>query len=226
MFVGFLQQPGGGPCYFGHWDPEELSSLHSSPSPIHRHPFSAHTSPTDPTEPLHNGDTEPDHFEHKESDKSRELDCSTLKPLQSLELNQDQSNEQLQTLQISLKESLESTNQPHSKPSVDTVQWCPNQAEAQENQVSPSPPEAAGIIRLGHIPDLRESTENLSNQRDRQSSSSESWPSSPELDRDHERKSTCTDRHSRVTTHNNNNIRVKSSEKDKNATSPPAQGSK
>ena len=33
--VGLLQQPGGGPYFPGHWDPEELSSLHSSPSPIH-----------------------------------------------------------------------------------------------------------------------------------------------------------------------------------------------
>ncbi|KAF6716715.1 Raftlin [Oryzias melastigma] len=47
-FVGFLQQPGGGLYISGHWDPEELSSLHSSPSPIHRHPFSSNASPTDP----------------------------------------------------------------------------------------------------------------------------------------------------------------------------------
>ncbi|KAM9737806.1 raftlin isoform 2-T2 [Menidia menidia] len=50
VFVGFLQQPGGGPCFLGRWDPEELSSLHSSPSPIRRHPFSADASPTDPAE--------------------------------------------------------------------------------------------------------------------------------------------------------------------------------
>lgn len=46
--MGFLQQPGGGLYISGHWDPEELSSLHSSPSPIHRHPFSSNASPTDP----------------------------------------------------------------------------------------------------------------------------------------------------------------------------------
>ncbi|KAM6958879.1 raftlin [Aplochiton taeniatus] len=51
LFLGFLQQPGGGPCFQGHWDPEELSSLHSSPSPIHRHPASTSTSPTEPTKP-------------------------------------------------------------------------------------------------------------------------------------------------------------------------------
>ncbi|KAJ3608862.1 hypothetical protein NHX12_023392 [Muraenolepis orangiensis] len=48
MFVGFLQQPGGGPCFLGPWDPEDLSSLHSSPSPIHRHAFSSGSSPSDP----------------------------------------------------------------------------------------------------------------------------------------------------------------------------------
>ncbi|XP_045913688.1 raftlin [Micropterus dolomieu] len=250
MFVGFLQQPGGGPCFLGHWDPEELSSLHSSPSPIHRHPFSANTSPTDPTEP-HHDDIESDHnhsepqeldhdsAEHNPQDHKplvpREPDFSPLKPIQSTELNQQESSEQIQTLQISLKESLESTNQPqdHSKPRRDTVLGCPHQspAEAQGNQLCPSPPEAAGIIRQqrDQLPDLKESTEkhfNLSNQRDRQSSSSDSWLSSPELDRNHERKSnsTCTDGESRVTTHNNNNhIRLKSSEKDENSTSPPAQ---
>ncbi|XP_037649583.1 raftlin isoform X2 [Sebastes umbrosus] len=225
MFVGFLQQPGGGPCYLGHWDPEDLSSLHSSPSPIHRHPFSANTSPTDPTEP-HHKDAEPDRhrFEPQELDhntwdhKPREPDFS---PLQSLE--QDESNEQTQTVQIGLKESLESTNRPQDHSGVDTVQWCSNQnpADAQGNQRCPSPPEAADIIRQqkGHF--------HLSDQTERLSSSSESWPSSPELDRNHERKSssTCTDGQSRVTTHNNNNhIRLKGSEKDKNATSPPVQG--
>ncbi|KAF1381465.1 hypothetical protein PFLUV_G00154260 [Perca fluviatilis] len=247
MFVGFLQQPGGGPSYLGHWDAEELSSLHSSPSPIHRHPFSANTSPTDPPEPHHN-DTEPDHhrFEPQELDhegvehntgdhKPREADFSPLKPNHSLELNQDESNELIQTSQISLKESLESTNQPqdHGKPSVDAVQWFPDQnpAEAQGNQRCPSPPETEDVIRQqkGHLPDLKESTEkhfNLYNQREIQSSSSESWPSSPELDRTHERKcgSICTDGQSRVTHNNNNHIRLKSPEKDKNATSPPAQG--
>ncbi|CAL8297449.1 unnamed protein product [Lota lota] len=51
MFVGFLQQPGGGPCFLGPWDPEDLSSLHSSPSPIHRHAFSSGSSLSDPVQP-------------------------------------------------------------------------------------------------------------------------------------------------------------------------------
>ncbi|XP_070840781.1 raftlin [Chaetodon trifascialis] len=231
MFVGFLQQPGGGPCFLGHWDPEELSSLHSSPSPIHRHPFSANTSPTDPTEP-HRNDIELDrqHFHPQELDHE-DADFSPMKPFQSF--NQE-SSEQTQALQISLKESPDTTNQPqdHSTPSVDTVQWCPNQspAEAQGKPLCPSPPEAAGIIpqQRGQLPDLKESTEthfNLPNQRERQSSSSDSWLSSPELDRNHERKSSSAyaDGQSRVTTHNNNHIRLRGSEKDKNSTSPPAQ---
>lgn len=47
MFVGFLQQPGGGPCFAGSWDPDDLSSLHSSPSPIHRQPYSVDGSPAE-----------------------------------------------------------------------------------------------------------------------------------------------------------------------------------
>ncbi|KAL0961837.1 hypothetical protein UPYG_G00332310 [Umbra pygmaea] len=49
LFVAFLQQPGGGPCFLGHWEPEDLSSLHSSPSPIHRHPASTTASPLEPS---------------------------------------------------------------------------------------------------------------------------------------------------------------------------------
>ncbi|KAI3358018.1 hypothetical protein L3Q82_003042 [Scortum barcoo] len=231
MFVGFLQQPGGGPCFLGHLDPEELSSLHSSPSPIHRNPFSANTSPTDPTEP-HLNDTEPEHLhfelqglDHEDVQQNinpsvpREPDFSPLKPTHSLELNQVESTDQFQTLEISLKES---TNQPQDH-SVDAVHGCLCQNPA-ETQLCPSPAETASLVRQqkGHLPDLMESTEkhfNLYNQRERRSSSSDSWLSSPELDRNHHKKS-----ESRVTTHNNNHIRLKNSEKDKNATSPPAQG--
>ncbi|KAK1880615.1 Raftlin [Dissostichus eleginoides] len=223
MFVGFLQQPGGGPCYSGNWDPEDLSSLHSSPSPIHRHPFSAKNSPTDPTEPHHN---EPglDHEgveNHTQDDETR--DVIPLKPIQSLELDQEEASGQI------FNESLESRNQHLS--GVDTVLKRSNQnpAEAQVKPLCPSPPEAAGIIRQqrGRLPDLQESTEkhlDLSNQTDRQSLSSCSWPSSPELDRGTERKSSCTEGQSRATTHNNNHIRIKGSEKDENAATPPAQG--
>lgn len=234
MFVGFLQQPGGGPCFLGNWDPEELSSLHSSPSPIHRHPFSANTSPTDPTEPHHN-DIEPE-LNHEDAERNkplpREPDFSPLNPIQTLDLNQEVSNEQVQRLQISLKETLESTNRPqdHSKPRFgNTVLWCPSQipADAQVNQ--PCPPTAAGIT--GQLPDLKQSTEkhfNLPNQRERQSSSSDSCLSSPELNQNHDRESSSTwiDGQSRVKTHNNNNIQLKSSEKNKSSVSPPAQAGK
>ncbi|XP_019905759.2 raftlin isoform X2 [Esox lucius] len=49
LFVGFVQQPGGGPCFLGHWEPEDLSSLHSSPSPTHRPPCSTTISSLEPT---------------------------------------------------------------------------------------------------------------------------------------------------------------------------------
>lgn len=39
LFVGFLPQPGGGPYFLGHWEADELSSLHSSPSSVHRRPL-------------------------------------------------------------------------------------------------------------------------------------------------------------------------------------------
>ncbi|XP_040909503.1 raftlin [Toxotes jaculatrix] len=246
MFVGFLQQPGGGPCFLGHWDPEELSSLHSSPSPIHRHPFSANTSPTDPTEPHQNGvesdhhPLEPQELDHENVEcntqplASREPDFSPLKPTLSSEFITQDSNEEIQISQISFKESLESTNQPpnHSKLGVDTVQWCPSQnpADSQGSQLCLSPSGSTGTVRQQEsgLPEHKDSTEkqfHLPNQRGRQGSSSDSWLSSPELDGNHEKKSSSvyTDGQSRVTTHNNNHIRLHSSEKDKNSMSPPAQ---
>ncbi|XP_059365365.1 raftlin-like [Carassius carassius] len=38
LFVGFLPQPGEGPYFLGHWEPEDLSSLHSSPCSVHQGP--------------------------------------------------------------------------------------------------------------------------------------------------------------------------------------------
>lgn len=233
MFVGFLQQPGGGPCFLGNWDPDELSSLHSSPSPIHRHPFSANTSPTDPTEPHQNGaesdhcSSELDHcyLECNTQEHStlvpREPDFSPLKPAQG------DSSEQVLTSQIGLKES---TNEPqnHIKPGLDTLQ---SSADTQGNGPSPSPPETAGATRQqervvpgakGNLSGSIEKHFSLSDQRKRRGSSSDSWLSSPELDCTSERKSARTHGQSRVTTHNNNHIRLKSSEKDNGATSPPA----
>ncbi|KAM9385612.1 raftlin [Pholidichthys leucotaenia] len=221
MFVGFLQQPGGGPCFLGHWDPEELSSLHSSPSPIHRHPFSAHGSPTDPSEPQQNGaesdlcPSEPqglDHVEHNTQDLimpvPRKPDFSLRKPTQ-------ESDEQILTSQNGYKET---TNRPRNciRPDLDS-------ADAQGSQLSPSRSETADTVRQENCSGSTETKINLSNRREREDSSSDSCLSSPERDYNHERKSAHGDRRSRVTTHNNNHIRLKSSEKDKDAPSPPAQ---
>lgn len=252
MFVGFLQQPGGAPYFLGSWDPEDLSSLHSSPSPIHRHPFSTNTSPIDPAEPQHS-DAEADchPFEPQELDHEsveyiqqhwpslpREPDFSPLKPIQLSEINPEESIEQIQTSHISLRESLESTNQPqdHIKLSEDAVQWCSNQnpVETQGNQLCLSTPETAGTIRRHQCgpPELKGSTDKHfkpPNWRERRDSCSDGWLSSPELDHNREKmlNSTCANRQSRVITYNNNNhMRLKNSEKDKNATSPPAQASK
>ncbi|XP_029919981.1 raftlin isoform X2 [Myripristis murdjan] len=253
MFVGFLQQPGGGPCFLGHWELEELSSLHSSPSPIHRHPFSTSASPTDPAEP-HRNDTEPDYhiFEPQDLDHdreeltvqdhepaaSREPDFSPLKPVQNLE-----NHTPIQTSDISLKEPTESTNKPqdHSKRGADTVQWYDSQnpQEVEAGQLCPSPP---CVVRQQRCslpeasktkPELKEATgrpfsldANLHNEKDRQGMSSGSCAGSPEPDHSQgtESNGSYPDRQARATTHNNNHIRVKSSEKErKAATSPPAQ---
>ena len=247
MFVGFLQQPGGGPYFLGHWDPEELSSLHSSPSPIHRHPFSANISPTDPGEPLPK-DVQADHcscesqeLDHGavESNKqdhitsgTREPDFSRGKHTPYLAHSPEKSNDQILTSQTGFKGC---TNEPqsHLKPDADTVQ---NASDAQDDQLGHSPTETAGTIRLQerklpevqqHFTDSTEKHFYLSNQRERRVSSSDSWLSSPELDCHHDRKSDSTraDGQRRMKTHNNNHIRLKSWEKNKGATSPPAQAS-
>lgn len=234
MFVGFLQQPGGGPCFLGNWDPDELSSLHSSPSPIHRHPFSANTSPTDPTEPRQNGaetdrcSSELDHCEFKCNPQEH----STLGPREpDFSPAPGESSEQVLTSQISFKES---TNEPqnHVKPGLDIVQ---SSAETQGNGLTPTLPETVGSTRpqergvpgaKGNLSGCTEKRFSLPDQRERRGSSSDSWLSSPELDRNSERKSARARGQSTVTTHNNNHIRLKSSEEDKGATSPLAQASK
>lgn len=227
-FVGFLQQPGGGPCFLGSWDPEELSSLHSSPSPIHRHPFNANASPTEPhqNDPDHHN-LEPQDFsgedvEHIRPLVPREPDLSPLKSVSGLDLYQEDANEPVHTLPISLKESREPANRPqYHRTSMcgQTDQWCADQIqpEAQFSQPRLSPPDAAGGPHRSCLPDVQRST-----QRERQSSSSDSWLSSPEPDGSQGRTSSsvCTDGQRRAKTHNNNNeIRHKSSEKD--PMSPP-----
>lgn len=154
MFVGFLQQPGGGPSFIGNWDPDELSSLHSSPSPIHRQPHSVNTSPAEP----------PHSDEEVENNQ----------PLVSRE--------------------------PEFSPLRHAAEWCHGRvpAEAAATQFCDPAPGAAQPA---------EKPLNLSNQRQKRSSSSDSCLSSPETNLKCDRKSgpTCTNGESRVKTHNNNN---------------------
>ncbi|XP_013866682.1 raftlin [Austrofundulus limnaeus] len=225
MFVGFLQQPGGGPYFLGHWDPEELSSLHSSPSPIHRHPFSANTSPTDPTEPNSN-DTEADlcRCESQDADGD-DVECNSTpasRALKRTQISARNPEDQTETSQTDVKKS---TNGPqnHVQHDADGVK---NTTDAQANQLNVKPPETAGALsKLAdkqHFTGSAEKQSNFSYLREKRGSSSDSWLSSPELD-DKKLDSANQDGQRRVTTHNNNHIRLKSSEKDKGATSPPTQ---
>ncbi|XP_049606958.1 raftlin isoform X2 [Syngnathus scovelli] len=107
MFVGFLQQPGGAPCFTTNWDPDELSSLHSSPSPIHRHPLSSKSSPTDPSEPSGN-DSEPggvpfdspelnhESGEHARRDHKASLSSEADLPARPSEVNPKESDEAIE----------------------------------------------------------------------------------------------------------------------------------
>ncbi|XP_028317817.1 raftlin [Gouania willdenowi] len=201
MFVGFLQQPGGSPCFFGQCDPEDLSSLHSSPSPIHRTAFSINTSPMDPTEPLEKiTDSDDDLKQHDDDDHSsvsREPDFHPLKHTGSLDHNL-----QVITSQIGIREC---TNhlQYHTEPSVDTIQTDDQREQGLEHEdCSPS-----------------EDAQSFTEQRGRRGSRSDSWLSSPQLDSHHQRKSKFA---GTAAAHNNNHIiRLKGSEKDKGNTSPP-----
>lgn len=154
MFVGFLQQPGGGPCFIGNWDPDELSSLHSSPSPIHRQPYSANTSPAD----------------LPQSDE----DVENSEPLVP--------------------------GGPELSPLRDTVEWCHGRIPAEAAATQFCDPALGAAQAMGK-------PLNLSNQRERRGSSSDSCLSSPERNQKCDRKSgpTCTNGESRLKTHNNNN---------------------
>lgn len=224
MFVGFLQQPGGGPCFLGHWDPEELSSLHSSPSPIHRHPVSTNTTPTDPTEP-HPSGVEPRALDDESGVCNtlavvpRHADCSSMKLAPSSE-----DAEELDKGRI--KEPLESTNQSerHCRSGVHPFQCYQNPADAQGSQTHPGPLETPRGVRQQQceLPDGSKCTEEG---KERRASSSDSCLSSPDLERSRDETS---DERSSGTTHNNNNhiLRLKSSEKDKNLGSPAARARK
>ncbi|KAM9823568.1 raftlin [Neosynchiropus ocellatus] len=148
MFLGFLQQPGGAPFFSGNWDPEELSSLHSSPSPIHRHPHSANSSLSDPTDPPHN-DEEP--FDPQESDhESLDQNHRPVHPqTRHAELDPENPNGHLQNSEISIRVVLGSTHRPHREPACSSPESaenhlqnhrqkrcstsCPNRVTAQNN---------------------------------------------------------------------------------------------
>ncbi|XP_023815586.1 raftlin isoform X3 [Oryzias latipes] len=218
-FVGFLQQPGGGLYISGHWEPEELSSLHSSPSPIHRHPFSSNASPTDPDETHPNGiDADFSCCESENLDpdalKLNKQDQNTLVPREQtffkythvLELNKEDSNKHVQSEPDSgsLKDN-DGLSLPEKTVTLRQQEW--QRSEGKQN-----------------LPEATETYLNFSNERQRRCSSSDSWVSSPELDRSRDRKSMNADGQSSVTTHNNNNhIRMKSSHRDKSANSPQPQ---
>ncbi|XP_047239735.1 raftlin isoform X1 [Girardinichthys multiradiatus] len=238
MFVGFLQQPGGGPYFLGHWDADELSSLHSSPSPIHRQPFSTNTSPTGPNPNGEDADLccceslEMDH-ESVEKDKqdlnlsvSRKPDFSLLKHTVNVPHNPEELGNKIITSQTGSKDFHKPRG--HIKPDSH------NAADVQGKWSGLSQPETAVTTRLQecklqeikqHFTASREKHLNLSKQRETRVSSPDSWLSSPELDRNHDRRSDSThaDGQRRVTTQNNNHIRLKNSGNDMGSTSPPAQ---
>ncbi|XP_077447098.1 raftlin isoform X1 [Stigmatopora argus] len=133
MFVGFLQQPGGAPFFSANWDPDDLSSLHSSPSPIHRHQPSAKPSPTDPSEPRREDSVsfEASQVDH-ESIQDAQVDCSRT--------NQEGSDEQIQNLP---REELEETNRQQSQKSnppelANSPEWR-SQLSSQQNGSGPDP---------------------------------------------------------------------------------------
>ncbi|MEQ2177854.1 hypothetical protein GOODEAATRI_007928, partial [Goodea atripinnis] len=238
MFVGFLQQPGGGPYFLGHWDADELSSLHSSPSPIHRQPFSTNTSPTGPNPNGEDADLcccesqEMDH-ESVQRDKqdlnlsvSRKPDFSLLKHTVNVPHNPEELGNKIITSQTGSKDF----HKPHGHIKPDSH----NAADVQGKWSGLSQPETAVTTRLQecklqeikqHFTASREKHLNLSKQRESRVSSPDSWLSSPELDRNHVRRSDSThaDGQRRVTTQNNNHIRLKNSGNDMGSTSPPAQ---
>lgn len=159
-FVGFLQQPGGGACFLGHWDPEELSSLHSSPSPIHRNPLS----PTEPrqdrrdrrrSEPwdLNGDDAEQDEGGEEEEDGVK-ADLSPLRCVSGSELHQGAT------------EAPVGRRPPRAGRRSSRPTWLGTPYAASPTGGGPRP----------RLPDIRPS-----NQRNPRSSAPDNWFSSPDL---------------------------------------------
>nr|XP_046217501.1 raftlin-like [Oncorhynchus gorbuscha] len=164
LFVGFLQQPGGGPCFLGHMDPEDLSSLHSSPSPIRRHPtsttISTTASPSEPTIPdlIPTESTEPhQNLLEPEHDRNTELKTPEYKSveLRTIEQNPtDTSQVELDLCSTELVENtqdsteVESTDREHNQTGntvrIPSIEDQPNHspddaADPPERLLSPSP---------------------------------------------------------------------------------------
>ncbi|XP_029023015.1 raftlin [Betta splendens] len=162
MFVGFLQQPGGGPSFLGHWDPEELSSLHSSPSPIHRHPVSANVTPTEP----HQTSVGPECLFEPLASDDESVEWNTPR---HAALEPAQSSENLEGFD---EEPLGSTERSgrHRRSGVHTFQ--PPDAEGGHIHPSPVQQQPGQLPTLLHLPN-----------QDRRASSPESCLSSPDLER-------------------------------------------
>ncbi|XP_072532572.1 raftlin [Salminus brasiliensis] len=159
LFVGFLQQPGGGPCFLGHGDTEELSSLHSSPSPIHQHTEAPTLSPSSDHQdqqinPCKNGDhlqdleeqsyrnkTSPSQDSGSEAHQQQEPDscqCQNLQPSFPAEhpgsdLQDSETGQQTQT-----EASRGSSGEPHSAEGKRPLQ------ASQENQRPENPGQVKG----------------------------------------------------------------------------------
>lgn len=156
-FVGFLQQPGGGPCFLGHWDPEELSSLHSSPSPIHRNPLS----PTDPRQDRQGHPDRPDRRRSEPWDLNGD--------------DEEQEEEEEGGVQADFSPlRCVSGSELHQGAAEDPVGPRPRGHRSSRSTWLGTP--TAGGGPRPRLPDIQPS-----NQRDPRSSAPDSWFSSPDL---------------------------------------------
>ncbi|XP_029590590.1 raftlin [Salmo trutta] len=151
LFVGFLQQPGGGPCFLGHMDPEDLSSLHSSPSPIRRHPasttVSTTASPSEPTIPdlISTESTEPhQNLLQPEHDRNTEVRTPEYKSVELRTIEQNPTDTSQVELDWSSTEPVENTQDSTEVESTDREHnHSPVRIPSIEDQPNHSPDEAA-----------------------------------------------------------------------------------
>ncbi|XP_061669788.1 raftlin [Syngnathoides biaculeatus] len=136
-FVGFLQQPGGAPCFTANWESDDFSSLHSSPSPIHRHPLSVQPSPTDPLE-VHES------VEHPRRAREASLSSEANFAAWTSELHPQGSIDQVQISQNPLTESLQATSQTLDHRDAVQPPESRDPAGTRERQLSPGAPQSTG----------------------------------------------------------------------------------